>query len=171
LARNSRPKTEPLSIRSVIEEVLLLTKSDLRQKGVVVETAYENGADEVNGDRIQLQQVLINLVMNGADAMVALEDGRRVLRVAAKRQSDGLIEVSVSDNGIGLDPDTADRAFEAFFTTKATGIGMGLSICRSIIEAHGGDIWVATEKGKGSTFSFTLPPPPSSTEQFEARAG
>ncbi|TAX38942.1 PAS domain S-box protein [Rhizobium leguminosarum] len=171
LARNSRPKAEPLSIRSVIEEVLLLTKSDLRQKGVVVETAYESGANEVNGDRIQLQQVLINLVMNGADAMLALEDGRRVLRVATKRQSDGLVEVSVSDNGIGLDPDTAERAFEAFFTTKATGIGMGLSICRSIIEAHGGHILVATEKGKGSTFSFTLRPPPSWTDQSESLAG
>ena len=155
----------------MIEEVLLLTKSELRQKGVVVETVHENGADKVNGDRIQLQQVLINLVMNGADAMAALEDGRRVLRVATKRQNDGLVEVSVSDNGIGLDPDTAERAFEAFFTTKATGIGMGLSICRSIIEAHGGHIFVATEKGKGSTFSFTLRPPPSSIEQSEAPAG
>jgi len=76
-----------------------------------------------------------------------------------------MIQVSVSDSGVGLDPDTAERAFEAFFTTKATGIGMGLSICRSIIEAHGGHIWVATEKGKGSTFSFTLPPPLSSQEQ------
>lgn len=171
LARNSRPKVEPLSIRSVIEEVLLLTKSELRQKSVVVETDYENEADAVNGDRIQLQQVLINLVMNGADAMATLEDRRRLLHVFTRRQSDGLVEVSVSDNGVGLDPDTAERAFEAFFTTKATGIGMGLSICRSIIEAHGGHIWVATEKGKGSTFSFTLRPPSSSTAQSEALAG
>lgn len=171
LARNSRPKVEPLSIRGVIEEVLLLTKSELRQKGILVETLLENGGDEVNGDRIQLQQVLINLVRNGADAMAALEDGRRVLRVGTKKQNDGLIQVSVSDNGVGLDPDTAERAFEAFFTTKSTGIGMGLSICRSIIEAHGGHIGIATEKGKGSTFSFTLRPPPSSTAQSEALAG
>ncbi len=171
LARNSRPKAEPLSIRNVIEEVLLLTKSELRQKGIVVETAYENRAEQVNGDRIQLQQVLINLVMNGADAMAALEDGRRVLRVATARQIDGLIQVSVSDHGVGLDQDTAERAFEAFFTTKATGIGMGLSICRSIIEGHGGHIWVVTEKSKGSTFSFTLQPPPSSKAQSEALAG
>jgi len=164
LARNSRPKVGPLSIRSVIEEVLLLTKNELRQKGVLVETVYEGAADAVNGDRIQLQQVLINLVMNGADAMAALEGQRRVLHVVTRR-CEGMIQVSVSDSGVGLDPDTAERAFEAFFTTKATGIGMGLSICRSIIEAHGGHIWVATEKGKGSTFSFTLPPPLSSQEQ------
>ncbi|MGO6740008.1 PAS domain S-box protein [Rhizobium ruizarguesonis] len=160
LARNSRPKVEPLSIRGVIEEVLLLTKSELRQKGVLVETAYDGTADAVNGDRIQLQQVLINLVMNGADAMGAIEGERKVLHIVTSR-SNGSVEVSVTDNGVGLDPDTADRAFEAFFTTKATGIGMGLSICRSIIEAHGGHIWVATEKGTGSTFSFTLPPPQS----------
>ncbi|MBY5447161.1 PAS domain S-box protein [Rhizobium leguminosarum] len=164
LARNSRPKIEPLNVREVIEEVLQLTKSELRQRGVVVETVYDNAADAVTGDRIQLQQVLINLVMNGAEAMTPLEDGR-VLHVATRRSSDGLTQVSVSDNGIGLDPDTADRAFEAFFTTKATGIGMGLSICRSIIEAHGGHIWVATEKGTGSTFRFTLPPPPSLQER------
>ncbi|MBX5170355.1 PAS domain S-box protein [Rhizobium sp. NZLR1b] len=164
LARNSRPKVEPLSIRGVIEEVLLLTKSELRQKDVLVETAYDSTADAVNGDRIQLQQVLINLLMNGADAMAASADERRVLHVVTSR-SNGLIQVSISDNGVGLDPDTADRAFEAFFTTKATGIGMGLSICRSIIEAHGGHIWVTAEKDTGSTFSFTLPPPPSSQER------
>ncbi len=164
LARNSRPKVEPLSIHSVIEEVLLLTKSELRQKGVLVETTYDATADAVNGDRIQLQQVLINLVMNGADAMGTIEGERKVLHIVTSR-SNGSIEVSVRDNGVGLDPDTADRAFEAFFTTKATGIGMGLSICRSIIEAHGGHIWVTTEKGTGSTFSFTLPPPQSSQER------
>ncbi len=171
LARNSRPKIEPLSIRDVIEEVLHLTRGELRQKGVLVETNYDAAADAVNGDRIQLQQVLINLLMNGADAMAAMEDERRVLHLVTRRESDGLIQVSVSDNGIGLDPDTADRAFEAFFTTKATGIGMGLSICRSIIEAHGGHIWVVTERAKGSTFSFTLPPPPSSRAQSEAFEG
>ncbi|NKK56657.1 PAS domain S-box protein [Rhizobium leguminosarum bv. viciae] len=164
LARNSRPKVEPLSIHSVIEEVLLLTKSELRQKGVLVETTYDATAGAVNGDRIQLQQVLINLVMNGADAMGTIEGERKVLHIVTCR-SNGSIEVSVTDNGVGLDPDTADRAFEAFFTTKATGIGMGLSICRSIIEAHGGHIWVTTEKGTGSTFSFTLPPPQSSQER------
>ncbi|WP_165404223.1 PAS domain S-box protein [Rhizobium leguminosarum] len=160
LARNSRPKVGPLSIHGVIEEVLLLTKSELRQKGVFVETTYDRAVDAVNGDRVQLQQVLINLVMNGADAMATIEDGRKVLHVVTTRRN-GSIEVSVSDSGVGLEPETADRAFEAFFTTKATGIGMGLSICRSIIEAHGGHIWVTTAKGKGSTFSFTLPPLPS----------
>jgi PAS domain S-box-containing protein len=164
LARNSRPKVEPLSIRSVIEGVLLLTRSELRQKGVLVETTYDTTADAVNGDRIQLQQVLINLVMNGADAMGAIEGERKVLHIVTSR-SNGSIEVSVTDNGVGLDADTADRAFEAFFTTKATGIGMGLSICRSIIEAHGGHIGVETEKGTGSTFSFTLPPPQSSQDR------
>jgi signal transduction histidine kinase len=109
--------------------------------------------------------------MNGAEAMATIADDRKVLRVITGWVDDGFIRVSVSDNGIGLDPDTADRAFEAFFTTKATGIGMGLSICRTIIEAHKGRIWVTTEKGKGSTFSFTLPPPSSSHEQSGFPAG
>jgi PAS domain S-box-containing protein len=161
LARNSRPKVGPLRIRAVIEEVLQLTKGELRQKGVVVDTNFDDADAAVSGDRIQLQQVLINLVMNGADAMATVVDERKTLGIFTQRVNDGFIQVSVSDNGVGLDPGTADRAFEAFFTTKATGVGMGLSICRSIIEAHGGHIWVTTEKGKGSTFSFTLPPPPS----------
>lgn len=165
LARNSRPKVGPLSIRAIIDEVLQLTKGELRQKGVVVDTDFDSADDAVSGDRIQLQQVLINLVMNGADAMATISDERKVLGIVTRWMKDGFIQVSVSDNGVGLDPDTADRAFEAFFTTKATGIGMGLSICRSIIEAHGGHIWVATEMGKGSTFSFTLPPPSSSKVQ------
>ncbi|WP_244598820.1 PAS domain-containing sensor histidine kinase [Rhizobium tubonense] len=164
LARNSRPKVGPLHIRAVIEEVLQLTRGELRQKGVVVDTVFDDADGTVSGDRIQLQQVLINLMMNGADAMATIEDERKTLGIVARRANDGVIQVSVSDNGVGLDADTADRAFEAFFTTKATGIGMGLSICRSIIEAHGGHIWVTTEKGKGSTFSFTLPPPSSSQE-------
>lgn len=170
LARNSRPKIEEVSVRSVISEVLQLTKSELRQRNVLVSTAYDESSDAVNGDRIQLQQVLINLIMNGADAMASVEARRKTLHLATRRQPDGLIQVSVSDMGVGLDEETADKAFDAFFTTKATGIGMGLSICRSIIEAHGGQIWMNSEKSKGSTFSFTLQPPPSSRKQSSAHA-
>ncbi len=170
LARNARPTIERLSLRSVIDEVLQLTRSELRQRGVEILIDIDDTADAVSGDRVQLQQVLINMIMNGADAMAGTGD-KRTINVASKGRPDGFTQISVSDNGVGLAPETAERVFESFFTTKATGIGMGLSICRSIIEAHDGRIWVESEPAKGTTFSFTLQRLPSVTGQSEAPAG
>jgi signal transduction histidine kinase len=111
----------------------------------------------VLGDRIQLQQVLLNLVMNGVEAMSAVADRPRELRIESGTHGPQGIFVAVRDSGIGLDPQTVERLFEAFFTTKPEGMGMGLSISCTIIEAHGGRLWATPNDGPGATFQFTLP--------------
>ncbi len=107
-------------------------------------------------DRIQLQQVIINLVMNGMEAMAPVTDRPRELKILSQREGDAVL-VAVRDSGVGIDPEHVDRLFNAFFTTKPGGMGMGLSICRSIIEAHGGKLWAFRNVGAGATFQFTLP--------------
>jgi len=110
------------------------------------------------GDRIQLQQVIMNLIVNGSDAMVPVLDRPRILRIGSKPDSGGdTIIVAVEDLGTGIDPATADRIFDPLFTTKRDGMGMGLSICRSIIQAHGGRLWVTPGNSHGAVFQFTLP--------------
>jgi signal transduction histidine kinase len=108
-------------------------------------------------DRVLLQQVILNLMMNAVEAMRAVSDRVRVLRIRTEEQSSGNIVVLVQDSGVGLDPKHSSRMFEAFYTTKMDGIGMGLAISRSIVEAHGGRLWAVANDGPGSTFCFTLP--------------
>jgi signal transduction histidine kinase len=108
------------------------------------------------GDRVQLQQVMMNLIMNSIDAMKDV-DGRRELAIKSQRAEDEQVHVSVSDTGVGLPQQQTDQIFNAFFTTKAQGTGMGLSISRSIIESHGGRLWATSNSGRGATFNFTLP--------------
>jgi two-component system, LuxR family, sensor kinase FixL len=109
------------------------------------------------GDRIQLQQVILNLIMNGADAMSAVADRPRTLRVGSQINGDGSVLVSVKDSGTGIDEAIRNRIFEPLFTTKSTGMGMGLSICRSIVEAHGGKLWATPAMPYGTDFRFTIP--------------
>ncbi len=155
LARKSAPRMDSVHLEQVIQVVLALLQGELQRKGVVAKTQLEMGSLTILGDVTQLQQVVLNLVMNAIEAMAALDDGPRRLTVRAQvRKGEAL--VSVGDTGPGLGDDT-DRPFEAFFSTKAEGIGMGLSICRSIIEAHGGEIWACNNGTRGSVFSFTLP--------------
>jgi signal transduction histidine kinase len=115
-----------------------------------------SGLPLVHVDRIQLQQVIINLVMNGMEAMAPVTDRPRELKILSQREADAVL-VAVRDSGVGIDPEHVDRLFNAFFTTKPGGMGMGLSICRSIIEAHGGKLWAFRNTGAGATFQFTLP--------------
>jgi signal transduction histidine kinase len=110
----------------------------------------------VLADRIQLQQVIINLVMNGMEAMASVTDRPRELKILSRCDTDQVL-IAVQDSGVGIDPGDVDRLFNAFFTTKPSGMGMGLSICRSIIEAHGGKLWASRNVGAGATFQFTLP--------------
>ncbi len=107
-------------------------------------------------DQIQLQQVIINLVMNGMEAMASVTDRPRELKILSRCDTDQVL-IAVQDSGVGIDPGDVDRLFNAFFTTKPSGMGMGLSICRSIIEAHGGKLWASRNVGAGATFQFTLP--------------
>jgi C4-dicarboxylate-specific signal transduction histidine kinase len=157
LTKKSGPQLTRLDIQDVIAEVLALTRGELQQHGVVLHTNLVGGDRPVLGDRVQLQQVVLNLIMNAVQAMGAVTDGSRELTVSVARAEPGRVQVGVADTGPGLDPAIAQRIFEPFFTTKSDGLGMGLSISRSIIEAHGGHLWVSPRAPHGTAFHFTIP--------------
>ena len=157
LTKKSGPQLTKLDIRDAIEEVLALTRGELQQHGVVLHTDLSAGDRPVLGDKVQLQQVLLNLIMNGIQAMGAVTDRRKELTVSVALAEPGRVQVAVEDTGPGLDPAIAQRIFEPFFTTKSDGLGMGLSICRSIIEAHGGQLWASPRAPHGTAFHFTIP--------------
>ncbi len=150
------PDRVELDINDVIQEVIVLLRNETARDRVQVQLDLAADLPHVLGDRVQLQQVLINLIMNGIEAMRTVTDRPRKLSIKSVRHADGVL-VQVQDSGIGFDPDLVDRIFEAFFTTKAQGIGMGLSISRSIVESHGGRLWA--ESGPGALFQFILPVP------------
>jgi signal transduction histidine kinase/GAF domain-containing protein len=156
LAKKSGPLLTTLDINDVIHEVLALTHSELQRHGVALHTDLAASDRPVVGDRVQLQQVLLNLILNGIDAMKAVTDAKE-LTVSSALTEPGSVLVAVEDRGPGLDPAIAHRIFEPFFTTKSDGLGMGLSICRSIIDAHGGRLWVASCEPHGTVFRFTVP--------------
>ena len=157
LAKKSGPQQlTRLDIRDVIEEVLALTRGELQLHGVVLHMDLSAGKQPVLGDRVQLQQVLLNLIMNGIQAMSMATDRRRELTVSVALAEPDRVQVTVADTGLGLDPAIAPRIFESFFTTKSDGLGMGLSICRLIIEAHDGQLWVSPRAPHGTAFHFTI---------------
>ena len=147
----------PLDMNALIHEVLDLTAWELRRHKVSVKTELSSPLPMILGDRIQLQQVILNLVLNGMEAMAPVEDRPRVVSVKSEPHKEGGIQVSLHDTGIGIDPASANHIFEAFFTTKPNGTGMGLSICRSIIEAHDGRISAMPGNPHGAVFQFSLP--------------
>ena len=157
LAKKSGPQLTRLDIRDAIEEVLALTRGELRRHGVVLHTDLSAGDRPVLGDRVQVQQVLLNLIMNGIQAMGAVSDRSRELTVLVARTELGRVLIAVEDTGPGLEPALAQRIFEPFFTTKLDGLGMGLSICRSIIEAYGGHLWASPHAPHGTALHFTVP--------------
>jgi hypothetical protein len=145
----------PLDLNEVIAEVLRLLQSETAKRRVIVETDLGQDLAPVNGDRVQLQQLILNLLLNGIEAMDPVIDHPKRLFIRSKRESDDNVLVEIQDSGVGLkDPDTV---FDAFFTTKENGMGMGLAICRSIVQAHNGRLWAASGQGPGATFCFTLP--------------
>jgi C4-dicarboxylate-specific signal transduction histidine kinase len=150
------PQPELLSMDDVLRGTLVLLESEARRHSVSIRKWLAARSVVVMGDRVQLQQVIMNLVMNAIDAMKNVE-GDRELAIRSRTTDEGRIEVSISDNGVGLPSQGADRIFDTFFTTKADGTGMGLSISRSIVEAHGGRLWVETNLPHGTTFHFALP--------------
>jgi signal transduction histidine kinase len=156
LLKKKKAELALLDINSAIHDVLKLTASELAKSQVLLTT--ELGADlaPVLGDRIQLQQVLLNLILNSNEAMSAPGWKPRELKVTSRVSEPGELMVAVSDSGRGLDPRTAEHIFDAFVSSKEDGLGLGLSISRTIIEAHGGRLW-AIANGKGTTFQFTLP--------------
>jgi C4-dicarboxylate-specific signal transduction histidine kinase len=158
LANKADIEKVPLDINSVVNEVIALVQRELFRHRVPLRTELSPSLPMVLADRVQLQQVIINLVMNGIEAMQLVADRPRDLVIGSQQDDARHVLVTVKDFGVGITNENADRLFTAFFTTKAGGMGMGLSICRSIIEAHGGRLWASRNVGPGATFQFTLPP-------------
>lgn len=156
LLAKEKPIRESSSINEVIEELLPLLRTDIRRRGVTLESFLRDDLPAVAIDRVQIQQVIMNLVINGLDALNGITDRPRVLRIHTGRDVEAIL-VRVEDSGVGLDPATVERLFERFFTTKPEGLGMGLAICQSIITSHGGRLDTKPNKGPGATFQFTLP--------------
>jgi C4-dicarboxylate-specific signal transduction histidine kinase len=157
LLRRGKRLRERSDINDVIREVIALLDGELRRNGVSLLTEMPGNLPPVVVDRVLLQQVILNLMMNAVEAMRAVSDRVRVLRILTENQSSGNIVVLVQDSGVGVGPEHSSRMFEPFYTTKVEGIGMGLTISRSIIEAHGGRLWAIANDSPGSTFCFTLP--------------
>jgi signal transduction histidine kinase len=144
-------------VNDLIREVMTFVRADLKQHRITVRTELVEDLPRIAGVRIQLQQVLLNLIANAADAMALVAQRARVLTVRSQKTGDCDIVVTVEDTGSGIDPAGLERVFEPFFSTKSDGMGMGLSICRSIIEAHGGRITAAPVREGGSVFRVSLP--------------
>lgn len=157
LISKATPEKSRLQMNQVIEETAALAAGQASRNQVAVELELSPDLPPVLGDSIQLQQVILNLVMNGIEAMTGVTDRPRTLVIRSERETGGRIRVSVQDSGIGVSPDVMGRLFEPFFTTRSKGMGMGLPISRSIIEAHGGRLWAESTGTGGTIFQFTLP--------------
>jgi C4-dicarboxylate-specific signal transduction histidine kinase len=157
IIKKAPPRRETFALDEAIGEVIVLTRNEAVKQGVSVQTRLAEGLPAVQGDRVQLQQVIVNLIMNAIEAMSDCGEGARTLSIGTRKDASAAIVVTIEDSGPGLSPASADHLFDAFYTTKPNGMGMGLSICRSIVEAHGGRIWASGEAGRGATLQFTLP--------------
>jgi PAS domain S-box-containing protein len=157
LLKHDKPKYTALDINDVINEVATMTQSALQARGVSVRLDLSPGLPPALGDRVQLQQVIMNLIMNGADAMSLISSRPRILRLASRIDLPGSIVVAIEDSGTGLEAGLLDRIFDPLFTTKPNGMGMGLAICKSIVEGHGGRIWAVPDYSNSTVFQFTLP--------------
>ena len=157
LAQNSKPEMSQLDINGVVEEVVTFVKQEASRRRVSLRLEIERPLSPVHGDVIQLQQVVLNLVVNGIQAMASVTDRSRELLIRTRQHDYDTALVAVEDAGVGTNVDDLDQLFSAFYSTKPDGMGMGLAISRSIIEAHRGRIWAARNSGPGMTFQFTIP--------------
>lgn len=168
LVKKAPPRMGMVDLNLAVKEMVALTRAEIIGSGVALETALEDGLPLVHGDRVQLQQVLLNLIVNALQAMSAVATERRRLRISTARVESDRVRVSVHDSGPGLSAALVDRIFAPFYSTKPDGLGMGLSICRSIVEAHDGRLWASADEPGGAVFHFTIPvdpcPNPSSAE-------
>jgi C4-dicarboxylate-specific signal transduction histidine kinase len=154
---NKGTATESLDLNEATREVLALSSSELQRGRVIVRAELADDLSSVSGDRVQLQQVVLNLLLNASEAMSQVEDRPRQIVVRTDRDDGDGVRLTVQDAGVGFDPHNLERLFDAFYTTKSGGMGIGLSISRSIIESHHGRLWAAPNDGPGATFSFSLP--------------
>ena len=157
LTKRAATPREELNLNDTIREVLALVGDEAKKRNVTIRTQFADDLPPVSGDRVQLQQVGLNLIMNGIEAMSGVDQRRRELVITTRKMEPDQVQVTVEDSGTGLDPNTMSRIFEPFYTTKASGMGMGLSISRSILQAHGGRLWATVNDGPGTSFHFTLP--------------
>jgi signal transduction histidine kinase len=155
--RKAGTEKQRLNVNEIVQEVVALAQAEIRRKGVILRTEPARDLPPVLGDRVQLQQVLLNLMINGVEAMSGIEDRPRELVVATYLDQADQVCVTVQDTGTGLEPQNMERIFDAFYTTKPDGMGMGLSISKSIINAHNGRLWAVRNDGPGATFQFALP--------------
>jgi signal transduction histidine kinase len=149
--------TESVDLNEAAREVIALSSSELQRSQVILRSELTDDLPPVTGDRVQLQQVMLNLLLNASDAMGGVDDRPRQLLIRTERDGGERVRLSVQDVGVGFDPKAADRLFEAFYTTKDDGMGIGLSVSRSIIESHQGRLWATPNDGPGATFSFSIP--------------
>ena len=156
-ARKETPN-ELVNLNEASNEIISLSQREFQSGGVIVRAEFADNIAQVKGDKVQLQQVLLNLIRNGMDAMSTVDDRPRQLIVTTSAVEPGNVLIAVQDSGPGVDPENLERIFDAFYTTKPDGLGMGLSICRTIIEAHGGKLWAAAADPRGTILQFTLPP-------------
>src|SRR5215469_10981983 len=157
LVAKAPPRTDRLDINDTILEVVGMTRTEMRRNGVSLRTQLAPDLPVIQGDRVQLQQVMLNLILNALEAMSEAVEGSRELLISSEEAGADSVRVAVQDTGPGLIPESFEHVFDAFYTTKPSGMGMGLSICRSIIEAHGGRVWATTNRPRGAGFQFTLP--------------
>src|SRR5277367_2080340 len=155
--KKAPPRKHLFDLNEAIDEVVALAQSAIARNGVSVQTRLTERLPPFEGDRVQLQQVILNLVLNAAEAMSAVDKGARGLLISTEQSGANGVLVAVRDSGPGIDPGHIERVFDAFYTTKPSGVGMGLSICRSIIGAHGGRLWAEADEPRGAVFKFTLP--------------
>lgn len=155
--KKAPPRKSRFDLNKAIDEVIGLAQSAITTNGVTVATRLTEGLSPVEGDRVQLQQVVMNLILNAVESMSTIETGPRELSISTEPAETSGVLVSVHDSGPGIDPDHLDRVFQAFYTTKPSGVGMGLSISRSIIDAHGGRLWANMNASGGAALRFFLP--------------
>jgi signal transduction histidine kinase len=162
--KKAPPRRDDLEINRAIREVVELTRGEAVKNGVSVRTELADSLPLIYGDRVQLQQVVLNLIINAIEAMSGVSEGARDLLITTGKAESGGVLVAVRDSGPGIAPESADRLFDSFYTTKRDGLGMGLSICHSIIEVHQGQLWATANTPRGAIFQFTLPTRQSRTE-------